>query len=108
MAYLRSLLMLLLAMLALTSPSMAVGFTAFTGSTAQIIVSADDGVDIPHYRPCERQGGKRALPCHPDLGLLAAMPARSVWTIMAAPAIAVELMPAGRQPATDPPPPRSA
>lgn len=106
MTHLRPLLMLLLALLALTSPSMAVGINVLAGSPTQVVASADDGIGGPAYRPC-KQGGERVLPCHPDLGLLGATPARPVWTVLTTAVIITDPMPASRLPATDPPPPRS-
>lgn len=100
----RSILVLLLAVLALLAPSVVVGFTAATAG--EIVVAADDGPELPLYRPCEKQGGKRVLPCHSDLGLLVPAIAAPVWTVAALPAIATDRMHPLPLRSADPPPPR--
>lgn len=104
MTQVRSVLLMILAVLALTSPSLAVGVTAAAAN--QVSMAAADDVDGPGYRPCELQGGKRVLPCHPDLGLLVRTATQRFWTSASVPRPVPDLMLPNRAPKTDPPPPR--
>ena len=104
MTHLRSVLLVILAVLALTGPSLAVGVTV--ASANPVSMAAADDADGPGYRPCEMQGGKRVLPCHPDLGLLVRVSAQRPWTTASVPRPVPDLMLPERAPKTDPPPPR--
>ena len=62
---------LLLALAALGVPSLSLGLGI--GVAAPVVVSADTVADAPELaRPghCKSLGGKRVLPCHPDLGVM--------------------------------------
>ncbi|HEV7275783.1 MAG TPA: hypothetical protein VGN80_05820 [Devosiaceae bacterium] len=104
MMQVRSVLLMILAVLALASPSLAVGVTAASASEVSVVAAEDRGA--AGYRPCEMQGGKRVLPCQPDLGLLVRATAERPWTTAAAPRPVPDLMLPDRAPQTDPPPPR--
>ena len=63
---------LLLALVALGVPSLSLGLGI--GVAAPVVASADTVADAPELaRPghCKSLGGKRVLPCHPDLGVMA-------------------------------------
>jgi len=104
MTHLRTLLLTLLAVLALAGPSLAVGVTA--AAADQLTMAAVEDADAPAFRPCERQGGKRVLPCHPDLGLLVRTATQRPWTTAPVPRPVGDLSLPERAPKTDPPPPR--
>lgn len=106
MTQFRSALALLVAVLALLAPSLATGFTAAAATEVTVAAAMDDGIELPDYRPCEQQGGKRVLPCHPDLGLLVPPMTAPGWTLAAVPAIAADRMHPLPLRAADPPPPR--
>ena len=72
MTRLFSIATLLLALVALGVPSLSLGMGV--GVAAPVVVSADTVADAPELaRPghCKSLGGKRVLPCHPDLGVMA-------------------------------------
>ena len=72
MTRLLSIATLLLALVALGVPSLSLGMGL--GVAAPVLVSADTVADAPELvRPghCKSLGGKRVLPCHPDLGVMA-------------------------------------
>ena len=67
-----SIAILLLALAALGAPSLSLGMGI--GVAAPVVASADTVMDAPELvRPghCKSLGGKRVLPCHPDLGVMA-------------------------------------
>ena len=107
MTYLRSLLLTILAVLALTSPSLAVGAAAISvNDAAPAMTVIDAGAPAPAYRPCGWHGGKLVLPCHPDLGLPVVMKAAPPWTSARVPVPAVDMTLPDRAPKIEPPPPR--
>lgn len=72
MTRLLSIATLLLALVALGVPSLSLGMGV--GVAAPVVVSADTVAGAPELvRPghCKSLGGKRVLPCHPDLGVMA-------------------------------------
>lgn len=72
MTRLFSIATLFLALVALGVPSLSLGMGI--GVAAPVVVSADTVADAPELaRPghCKSLGGKRVLPCHPDLGVMA-------------------------------------
>lgn len=63
---------MLLALVALGVPSLSLGMGI--GVAAPVVASADTVAGAPELaRPghCKSLGGKRVLPCHPDLGVMA-------------------------------------
>lgn len=107
MTCLRSLLLTILAVLALTSPSLAVGVAAASAGEASLIIAvADDGAPAPAFRPCARQGGKALLICQPDVGLPLVTAGRAPGAKTRVPATAVDLAMPQRAPKIEPPPPR--
>ena len=108
MTHRRHLLILFVALFGLLSPSFAAGVGAVAASAAvPAITMADDaGPAVPQYKPCEKQGGKRVLPCHPDLGILAVAPEASAWAPAGRRFPAAEPLRRLLVPAADPPPPR--
>ena len=105
----RHILVLLAALFGLLAPTFTAGANALAAGMAPAAVTALDdgnGPTVPHYKPCEKQGGKRVLPCHPDLGVLTAVeitPAFGPRTSL----LATADLPYRRLvPAADPPPPR--
>ena len=72
MTRLFSIATLLLALVALGVPSLSLGMGV--GVAAPVVVSADTVAGAPELvQPghCKSLGGKRVLPCHPDLGVMA-------------------------------------
>ena len=106
---LQSLLFAAVAVLALSSPSLAVGFVTFTSSTGTVVnvVDGDVASGQPTYRPCEKQGGKRVLPCQPEPVLRGACAEVRSWSVAAVPSFGSDRQTPVRSPATDPPPPRA-
>ncbi len=64
-----SFVILLFALVALASPSAGalVRASQFNGKVAAVAQNVGGGI---LKLPCAAQGGKRVLPCHPDLGVL--------------------------------------
>lgn len=63
--------MLVLALVALSGPSLGMGLGLYGGPQhAQVTASSDDGTAL--VWKCKDLGGKRVAPCHPDLGVLLA------------------------------------
>lgn len=108
MSYRHSMLALLFALVALLAPSLAAGYGALAAAPAPAVCAVDDGVEVPVFKPCEKQGGKRLLPCHPDLGVLAAMPAAPIWRPASVLQPTAGPMRRLLAPSADPPPPRRA
>lgn len=107
MTFRRHILVLFVALLGLLSPSLAAGASAVATSAAPAVTAvADDAPQVPMYHPCKKQGGKRVLPCHPDLGVLIRESASLEW--VPAQRLAMRADPVLRMPvpAADPPPPR--
>lgn len=104
----RHLLFVFVALFGLLSPSFAAGFGALAASTATpAITMADDAAPtVPHYKPCEKQGGKRVAPCHPDLGILTVVSETAGWAPAGRRLPLAEPMRRLPVPTTDPPPPR--
>ncbi len=103
----RHILVLLVALFGLLAPSFAAGFSAVTASTTSVVVAAcDDGVELPEYKPCREQGGKRVLPCHPDLGILVAGAEAPAWGRSGRRGLTADPLRRTLVPAADPPPPR--
>jgi hypothetical protein len=71
MTRLLSIATLLLALVALGVPSLSLGMGL--GVAAPVLVSADTAGAPELVRPghCQSLSGKRVLPCHPDLGVMA-------------------------------------
>ena len=67
MPRLRALLLSLLAVLALMSPSFAVGFGIAADNCGPYASSAPAGEPVNMPSPCELMGGKRVMPAGPDL-----------------------------------------
>lgn len=63
----RALLLSLLAVLALMSPSFAVGLGIATDGCGPYVSSAPAGEPMNMPSPCELMGGKRVMPPGPDL-----------------------------------------
>ena len=100
---------LLLALVALGVPSLSLGLGI--GVAAPVVVSADTVADAPEMAlpgHCKSLGGKRILPCHPDLGVMAgqvsAIAPSSRQTSGPDPVLALSTM----APEAELPPPRSA
>lgn len=74
MQRLLSLFVLILAIIALGSPSLARGLEGVGQPVRPILVVDEDGGLKPAYVHCKTRDGKGALPCHPDLGVLALAP----------------------------------
>jgi hypothetical protein len=107
MTYLRSLLLMILAVLALTGPSLAVGAAAVSVREVPLAVTlADDEARATAFHSCQRQGGKGLPACYPDLGPLALAAGQPLWTSAGAPVPAVVPMLRKRSPNIEPPPPR--
>lgn len=104
MIHLRSLLLTLLAVLALMSPPLAVAVGA--AATGDATVTTADDAGEPEFRPCTKQSGKRALPCPPEMGVLLWASEQQLWSRAPAPRLAPDLRLPERAPETDPPPPR--
>lgn len=67
MPRLRALLLSLLAVLALMSPSVAVGLRLAQEGCGPTVSSALSGEPVNVPSPCELMGGKRVMPAGPDL-----------------------------------------
>jgi hypothetical protein len=106
MSYLRSLLLTILAVLALTSPSLAVGAAVSLSEAPRTIALADDEARAPAFEPCSRQGGKWLPACHPDLGLPVPAAGPPQWPTARVPVPPVAMKLPDRAPKIEPPPPR--
>lgn len=99
---------LLLALVALSAPSASLGM----GVTGPVwtLVDAQTSVAAPtKVISCKSMGGKRIMPCHPDLGVLAALKPvtipQSEHSLVMTRAVAPMRIPA---PEAELPPPRAA
>jgi hypothetical protein len=108
MPHLRALLLSLLAVLALLSPSVAVGLGVANDGCGPYVSAAPQGEPVNMPSPCELMGGKRVMPAGPDLAarrqveLLRATEAQ--WQF----GLSSDLLREGRGPLTEPEPPRAA
>jgi hypothetical protein len=69
MHHLRALLLSLLAVLALLSPSFAVGIGVAQDGCGPYVSVAPQGEPMNMPSPCELMGGKRVMPARPDLAV---------------------------------------
>lgn len=98
-------LTILLAMLALLSPSFATGVCVANGGVP--IVSAAGGDTPVHVpSPCEMQGGKRVLPAQPDFARHAVVDPYAIAALWAG-GLVDDPLRQGRIPAMELPPPRN-
>lgn len=103
-----SFFVLLLALVALSAPSAALGM----GVTRPVLVQASvqETVSAPiKVMGCKSLGGKRVMPCHPDLGVLTRTGPLAIR--QAAPSLAMPRLVAPsfvRVPEAELPPPRAA
>ena len=67
MSSFRAILLSLLAVLALMSPSFAVGLGIATDGCGPYVSSAPAGEPVHLPSPCELMGGKRVMPAGPDI-----------------------------------------
>jgi hypothetical protein len=101
---LASILTIFVALLALTSPSVATGLCAAQGGLPAVSAVADDtGSTLPN--PCDMQGGKRVLPSRPHLQRTALELPRATLAQWAS-GLADQPMLDGVSPAAELPPPR--
>lgn len=99
---------LLFSVLALLTPSFAALASDFvTPPTAEQVWTANmTSVEIPAFKPCQKQGGKRVLPCHLDNGLLRGVVALQLYSGKGKFALPIAAQHAGRSGGIDLPPPR--
>ena len=108
MPHLRALLLSLLAVLALLSPSFAAGIGFVQDECRPHVAMLPPGTPMNLPSPCELMGGKRVMPAGPDLAarrqveLLRATEAQ--WQF----GLSSDLLREGRGPLTEPEPPRAA
>jgi len=74
MQRLLSLFVLIIAVIALSGPSLARGLEGVGQPVRPILLQKADGSLRPAYIHCKTRDGTPALPCHPDLGVLAVAP----------------------------------
>lgn len=67
MTRLLSIAALIVALVALGAPSLSLGMSVYPSTSTELHASSADLVAI---KPCKSLGGKRVLPCHPDLGVM--------------------------------------
>ncbi|QDZ12041.1 hypothetical protein [Devosia ginsengisoli] len=96
---------LILALVALAAPSLSVGVSAHPPTSTQVHASSGNLLAI---KPCKSLGGKRVLPCHPDLGVMVSQASLVFPSIRQRSWRDVVLPLAAPQPETELPPPRAA
>jgi hypothetical protein len=94
---------ILLALLALMSPSFATGVCVAHGGVAVASPDSTGAPVLPH--PCEMQGGKRVLPSKPDIRHISVEVPR-IFAVQWAGGLRDELLMEGRTPQMELPPPR--
>lgn len=102
-----TLVALCFALLALCSPSLAVGVKAATMHDVVVVAAAGEIAPVTVQSPCQAQGGKRVLPCQSDLGVLPGVIAKATPAAVALHLPRNDLMPASIVPDADLPPPRA-
>ena len=100
-----SILMVLVALLALVSPSVATGLCVAHGGVPMVTATTEGGNPTSLPNPCEMQGGKRVLPARADLGRVAVEVPRATRAQWAR-GLADQPMLEGQMPAAELPPPR--
>lgn len=102
-----TLVALCFALLALCSPSLAVGFKAAAVRDVVVVVASAEVAPVTVQSPCQAQGGMRVLPCQSDLGVLPGGTARPTPAAAANRLPGNDRIPASLVPDADLPPPRA-
>lgn len=106
MQRLLSLFVLILAVAALSGPSLARGLDGLGNRSAPLYVVVDDDGLKPAWFDCKTRDGKRQVPCHPDLGVLATALPQSPEPMVAPLLVSSVSPPPARFPEAELPPPR--
>jgi hypothetical protein len=69
-----SLIIMVVALVALAGPSLSRGLEGVRIDAGSVVTAADTEGEQTHLWGCKTLGGKRLVPCHPDLGVLAPPP----------------------------------
>lgn len=104
----RAILLSLLAVLALLSPSFAVGLGIASDGCGQYVSSAPVGGPVNMPSPCELMGGKRVIPAGPDLGARRDVEVPRATEAQWQFGLTDDPIREGRGPMTEPRPPRAA
>ncbi|MCR6671250.1 hypothetical protein [Devosia ginsengisoli] len=105
MTRLLSIAVLIVALVALAAPSLSLGVSAYPPTSTQLHVSSGD---LMAAKPCKSLGGKRVLPCHPDLGVMVSQASLVFPSIRQRSWRDVVVPLAAPQPEAELPPPRAA
>lgn len=108
MHHLRALLLSLLAVLALLSPSFAVGIAVAQDGCGRYVAVAPHGEPMNMPSPCELMGGKRVMPARPDLAVRRQLEVPHATEAQWQFGLSSDPLREGRGPLTEPEPPRSA
>lgn len=105
MKRLSSIFMLVLALVALSGPSLGMGLGLYGAPRhAHVTASSDDGAAL--VWTCKDLGGKRVAPCHPDLGVLLAPIAATLPDLTTRTLVSTAPLARGQSPNAELPPPR--
>lgn len=108
MPRLRALLLSLLAVLALSSPSFAVGFAVAQDGCGLYASAMSPGEPVNMPSPCELMGGKRVMPERPDLAARRQVEVPRATEAQWQFGLSDDPLREGRGPLTEPEPPRAA
>jgi len=105
MKSLLSFIVLIFALVALSGPSLGMGLGLHgVPHGGEVVVTSDGGSAL--IWTCKGLGGKRLLPCHPDLGVLTETPDDHVPALAARAVVIAALLERGQVPSAELPPPR--
>ena len=102
-----AILALIVALVGLSAPSVSLGM-GVSGPVWAPFASQSAKAAPANLFSCKSMGGKRTLPCHPDLGVIAGVQAIIVPSTRAPLSLVVELPAASDMPEAELPPPRRA
>lgn len=105
MKRLSSILMLVLAIVALSGPSFGMGFGLHGVPQHGHSVTSKDGHAAFVWK-CKELGGKRVMPCHPDIGVLVPALASTPPSLSARSVVRIVPLARGQSPTAELPPPR--
>jgi hypothetical protein len=108
MPRLRALLLSLLAVLALLSPSFAVGLGVAQDGCGPYVSATPSGEPLNLPSPCELMGGKRVMPAGPDLAARRQVEVKRATEAQWQFGLSDDLLREGRGPRTELKPPRAA
>jgi hypothetical protein len=104
----RAILLSLLAVLALLSPSFAVGLGVVQDGCGPYVSAAPQGEPVNMPSPCELMGGKRVMPAEPDLAVRRQVEVPRATEAQWQFGLSSDPLREGRGPMMEPEPPRAA